>query len=261
MSNSYNVNGTTEIAVGYTGQRPINSLILPANPDQQINANLRVTVVQTEDSIYTDTFGVGIQTLKLTGTTAWDSAQGSFNGVHVDGNTAARHLYKDILQFYFSLAKQTTSPNGVTMTIYDDAFLNTWEVEPISDIQLSRTSASPMTLNYAVDFVVISDLMSSISLPKVPDPVQQTLKSTKSIQKHIASHVSQATQSTQQVKQTPNLVYTVASGDSLWTIAQQFLPKYANSSTTSAFVRQIVEQNHIKNENLIFPGERLVIPQ
>lgn len=52
-------------------------------------------------------------------------------------------------------------------------------------------------------------------------------------------------------KQVPNS-YTVKSGDTLWAIAKQLTGNGAN-------YKQIAAKNNIKNPNLIYPGQKLVI--
>ena len=51
----------------------------------------------------------------------------------------------------------------------------------------------------------------------------------------------------------PQKTYTVAKGDTLWKIAQETMGN-------GALYKKIVEANGIPNENLIHPGDVLVIP-
>lgn len=49
-------------------------------------------------------------------------------------------------------------------------------------------------------------------------------------------------------------IYTVQRGDTLWGIAE----KYLGNGTKYT---QIASENHIKNPNLIYPGQRIKIPE
>lgn len=249
-----NTAGLVTLEVGAVGKRPTNTLVMPANPDQSYDQNLRVTIVQTRNGIYVDNFGNGIQTLQLSGTTAWNSPHGRFNGQPVDGNTAGRHLRKDIIQ-YFS---NQSAPQ--TMMIYDDAFGQSYEVTPIGDLKLSRTQQSPTTLFYTMDFLISHDLVTGITVPKVPDPIQATFATKQHIKTHAGAKIAVSSGVATAVKQTPSTVYVVVLGDTLWTIAQHFLPKYAPRIEVERFVSEIETLNHLKNPNLIFPGERLKMP-
>ena len=254
---AFKLNGVVTIEVGPKGQRPSRTLVVPVNPDQQITRDMRVTVVQTQDGIYTDDFGLGIQTLNLSGTTAWNSAQGRYNGQHVDGNTALKHLYYDIIEYYFL---QETPQNPMLMRIYDDAVGQAWEVKPIGQPTLKRSSQSPMTAFYTLDLVILRDMMGSTSAHKIADPIVHTFSTPKAIQAHAKARIHAVVQKAQAAKRTKNPIVYVASGQTLWSIAQLYLPKGATNAETSAYVAQIARANHIQNPNLIFIGERLSIP-
>ncbi len=235
-----------------------NSLVLPVNPDQQLSHDIRVTVVQTLGGYYFDDFGMGIPQLQLSGTSAFQSGQARFNGQPVDGNTAIQHLYTDIIQYYFK--SSSNGSNSATMKIYDDAFGRWWQVKPIGQLQLSRVNSDPLVINYSQTFVVIQDGNLSSTQQKVPDNVIITWSSASSVSSQASTSVHAAASTASSVKQTPNFVYTVQSGDTLWTIAKQYLPQQATSEQVQQLVNQIVQVNNLRSPSLIFPGERLTIP-
>lgn len=260
QSYGLNVGGTVSIAVGPNGKSPVNTLVFPANPDQSFTHNLRTTVTQTLTGIFVDRFGSGIATVTLSGTTAWTSPIGRFNGQQIDGNTAARHLYRDIHLYYQN--QQQAKPNSQTMTIFNDVTGEAWDVEPINQPQFQRAAGNgPLTLNYSMDFVVLKDLNAPAPTSKPIDSVVTTFTSTKSTSQHTSKQVSSAQQKATSVKQTPYKIHVVKSGETLYTISQAELPKQANKAQVMAFVDKIVALNHIANENLIFVGEQLKIPQ
>lgn len=246
-----NVNGTVQLDMNGT------TLVLPVNPDQQFSQDFRVTIVQTLSGIYSDNFGAGISQIQLSGTTALNSPQGRFNGQPVDGNTAAMHLYRDILLAFSNLDAAGQNP---TLNIYDDCFNRSWKVKPIGQLQMTRQSTDPLILKYSQTFVVLQDNLAPYAAQKVTDPVQIIWQSPVSLANYTQTNVTTANTHATSVKQTPNMTYIVQSGDTLWAIAQRYLPSGSNGTAVSNFVNRIVSLNGLKNENLIFPGENLKIP-
>ncbi|MCL6442471.1 MAG: LysM peptidoglycan-binding domain-containing protein [Alicyclobacillus sp.] len=257
QSHGINIGGTVTIQVGLRGHRPVNTLVFPANPDQVKSINARTTIVQTLTGIYVDRFGPGIQTLNLSGTTAWSSPIGRFNGQHVDGNTAAKHLYRDIWYFYES---HVIENSNYVMEIYNDVTGEAWVVEPIDEPRFQRTGSSPLVEYFSMDFVILQDLMTGHQIQKTADPIVNTFSSTKSITQYASNKVTTAKNQALSVKRSPYVIRTVQAGDTLWSIAQSYLPKQAGSSDVQAFVDKIASLNGISNVNLIFTGMKLKIP-
>jgi len=253
-----NTNGTVTIEVGPEGGPPSSILVLPVNPDQQLTQDYRVTAVQTLSGIYTDDFGIGISQIQLSGTTAFSVGQGRFNGQPVDGDTAAKNLYLNILNYYFQ--REENVPGTTIMEIFDDAFGRAWQVKPIGQLQLTRSSSSPLTLNYSQTFIILKDYLTNAPQTKTPDPIKAIWQTTTSVQSQTKKNVSQATNKAKTVKQTKDFQYTVQSGDTLWAIAARYLPKQATPSQIQNLVNQITSVNRLRNPNLIFVGERLTIP-
>ena len=250
------VGGSVIIEVGVPNGA-MRKLTFPVNPDQQRSINIRTTVVQTINGIYTDKFGVGIQSITLSGDTAWNSPNGSYNGQKVDGNTAARHLEMDIVCYYESAS---LTNKKIQMFLYDDVRGQAWQVEPISNVQFTATSKSPITLQFVLPFVVIRDLLHDVKVKKPKDDVILTFASPNVIVQHAKTKVKAAQQRAVKKKQTPLVVRVVQSGDTLWAIAQDYLPKQASSADVESFVNKIATQNHISNPNLIFAGMQIRIP-
>lgn len=253
-----NPSGVVTIEVGPASGPPSSILALPVNPDQSLSQDIRVTAIQTLVGAYFDDFGLGLTTLQLSGTTAFNSPQGKFNGRHIDGNEAAHNLYKNIIAYYFQ--REESVKGSTVMHIYDDAFGQSWQVKPIGQLQLSRVSSDPLVLRYSQNFIVIQDLMMPFATQPIPDPVQVVWKSPTNLKNYTGGSVAKSASKTTSIKQTPDFVYVVQSGDSLWTIAQRYLPKQANNTQIANLVNAIVAKNRLRNENLIFEGERLTIP-
>lgn len=236
---------------------PGRSLSFPANPDMQRSINVRLTVAQTPQGIYTDEFGEGVQTIVLSGDSAWNSNKGKYNGKQVDGNTAMRHLEMDIIRYYLSSIQK--NPN-LTMRLYDDVRNQAWQVKPMGNVQFTASKTSPITLGFTLQFIVIKDLTNGMSTPKVVDPVKPIFQTPSSIQKHVFQQIQVIGSSLQSVKQTPAFRYQVKIGDTLWTIAEQFLPRTSSNVEITRFVNEIVTKNYLSNPNLIFVGQILLIP-
>ena len=235
-----------------------NTLILPVNPSQSLSQDFRLTAVQTLSGFYTDQFGPGLEYIQLSGTTAFSSAQGKWNGQPVDGDTAGRHFYKDILMAFATLDQQGKKPS---LHIYDDAFLRAWKVKPIGQLQLTASPSDPIVKNYSQNFLVIQDMMTNTPHIAIADPIQSTWNNPKSIQSYTHAHVSTTvTNRSVPQRQTPNFKYTVAAGDTLWTIAEKYLPQQASNSQVANLVDKIVSANGLRNANLIFNGQLLTIP-
>lgn len=264
-----NFQGTVLIEVGPAGSPPVNRLVLPVNPDQDFTQNYRVTVVQTYAGIYADDFAQGIKQITLSGTSAWDSPQGAFNGQPVSGNAAIRHLYKDILNFYFDKETHTSNPQHYRMAIYNNATEEAWLVKPIDSLRLTRSQSSPITVSYSQLFLVLEDLMSGTTFAKIPDPIinvlavplqqqrqQQQATTTQTVQKTIQKAASQST--TQSHKAAPTV--TVQPGDSVWAIASRMLGANATNAQILALTNAIIRLNHLAAPYTIFPNEHLRVP-
>lgn len=252
-----NYSGSVIIEAGPVGSSPVNSLQLPVNPNQQIDQDIRVTFVQTYAGIYFDDFGLGIEQITLTGTSAWNSPQGMFNGQAVDGNDAIFHLYSDIFAYYFGKETSNVSPSNMEMSIYDDAVGQAWVVKPVTSLQLMRSNSSPLVVGYTANFVVTNNMMYGPPSTPAPDPVQQTVAAAPAAAPTAAKKtaVAAAKKTTKQPS-----YYTVQSGNNLWDIAKGYLGVSASNSAIQTLVNSIVSTNKIKTPNLIFPGQRLVIP-
>jgi len=246
-----NTNGVVSVEMNH------DTLVLPVNPSQNLSQDFRTTVVQTLSGIYTDVFGPGIEQIQLSGTTAFNSGQGKWNGQAIDGDTAGRHLYKDVLMQYATLDQQGKNP---VLNIYDDAFGRAWKVKPIGQLQLTRSPTDPITLNYSQTFLVIKDYMTNAPQTKIDDPIKSIWQNSKSVQSQTGQKVSQATGTAAKQKQTSPFKYTVVSGDNLWVIAKKYLPKQATNAQVANLVNKIVAANKLRNPNLIFPNQKLTIP-
>lgn len=258
MSVGLRIDGKFTLEVGPRGRPPVNVLTLPVAPGQSVSLLFRTTITQTLSGIWVDRFGLGPQSIVLQGDSAWDSPDGQFNGQHVDGNTAIRHLVMDILEYYAN--EQLRSPNSQSLTAINGATGETWIVEPVSTPQLTRSPNSPMTIAYTVQFAVLTDL-SKGPIAKVADAIQATFSSANSVRHYAQNRISSARTRALSVKQTPYVTRTVQSSDTLYTIAQSYLPIQATVPETEAMVGDIVQLNGIGNENAIFPGMQLQIPQ
>ncbi|WP_304459089.1 LysM peptidoglycan-binding domain-containing protein [Alicyclobacillus sendaiensis] len=252
-----NWDGVIDITVGPAGGTATNTLVLPVNPDSTLSQDTRVTVTQTLNGLYFDDFGLGIPTVQLQGNTAYRSSQGKFNGHWVDGNTAAQHLYRDIIKYYFD---QEQAGKPMVMYIYDHAFGRAWQVKPMEQLQLSITSQNPLVINYSCTFTVIQDLIIAVNVPKISDPVKAIWQTTTSIKRQVKSNAQTAASRASSASQKKPMVYVVKAGDTLWSIAQMYLPSNATNAQIQAYVNKIAATNRISNVNLIFPGEQLKIP-
>jgi len=251
------IGGTFTLEVGPTGKASVNTLTLPVNPSQSVALFFRTTITQTLSGIWVDRFGLGPQSIALQGDSAWDSPDGRFNGQHVDGNTAVRHLAMDILEYYAT--RQLSNPNSQTLTGINGATGETWELEPVGQPQLTRSVASPTTVSYGVSFTVLKDLTKG-PVEKASDAVAPKFHSAAAIARLAQQSVTTAHQKALSQKQTPYLLREVQSGDTLYTMAQSYLPRQASKAQVESFVAQIVALNHLQNANLIFTGLWLKIP-
>lgn len=264
------ITGKVTIQVGPIGKSPTNKLTFPANPDLSQDTDVRVTVYQTESGIYTDDYGVGIQKITLTGTTAWSSPQGLFNGALVNGYLAAQHLYMDILEYYFQQEQGNSNPQTMEMTICDNTSGGVWQVKPISPgMSLTRTSSDPLCYHFTATFIVLLDLttgtatttsdsvMSAVTSSLGPGLAPPSVAAGVQVAPNYSNTpapVQAAVSATQAVTQTPPKTYKVVSGDTLWSIATT---QYKNGSLYTL----ILSANPIiTNKNLIFPNQILIIP-
>ncbi|HBN28221.1 MAG TPA: hypothetical protein DD421_04185 [Clostridiaceae bacterium] len=76
------------------------------------------------------------------------------------------------------------------------------------------------------------------------------LKAVKNLSFNKVNYLSLGTASDVKTDTKPQTVYLVKSGDCLWIIGKRYNVPYM----------KIAEFNKIKNPNLIFPGQKLIIP-
>lgn len=248
-----NSNGHVLLEVGPRGRKAAHSLQLPLNPDMSLSHDLRVTILQGPRTINVENYGLGVPTLTLSGTTAWQSPYGRYQGQPVNGEAAARHLYRDILQFFFQNPKNS-------LMIYSDVTEEAWDVVPTGAIQLQRTSQQPLLVYYTQQFIVLRDLITGYLSQPINDPLTQTLGSSKGRTGAATSTAQGSANTAQGVRVKATTVYVVQSGDTLWSIAQLFLPQGASNAKIQTAVDEIAQKNRLSNPSLIFPDERLTIP-
>lgn len=228
------------------------TLRLPVNPaTKTYTHDIRTTLTQTEGGAWIDDFGMGVPTLQLQGNTGWRALKGEYQHALVDGFQSWNHLYRDILQYFFALRKQAQNADDISFVVIDDADQVTYRVMPNQQLQLSRTSSSPLLFPYSITFIVLSSSLSVQGMQPLPDQITQIAGHTGAAQrKQLAQVIVTKAQTTRQPK--PR-TYTVQAGQDLSTIAQLF---YGSGSLYPVIARA----NHLANPNLIYPGQVLTIP-
>ena len=255
---------TVTIEVGYLrGAQPgpsVGSLVVPANPDEQFTQDIRTTLIQTRIGAYYDKFGNGIATLQLSGTTAWESAQTRWNGQWVDGQAAARHLYRDIYLWYENRRRADQTPAGLYLQVLDDATQNAWIVEPLDQIQWSQTAQAPIQVYFTWNLSVIRDMVHGSPLPAPPDPLAHVIGHTASRTRHALHHLQRQDQQAQAQRRHPTQIRVVQSGETFWSIAQSVLGANATAAQVQTEVQAIEAANRALNPYALQPGMRVVIP-
>lgn len=255
--------GAIIIRCGKVNGTGYNHLQLPVNPDEDITYDPRVTMTQTLTGLYFDDYGWGVPTLVLSGNTAWTSPKGMFNGYPANGYAVAKHLYRDIYMYYFQGEHGNSNPTDMEMLIFDYTNNQAWKVKPMPNgFQTSRSKTDPMVIYYTCRFWVIRDLINDPASPdqKIADNVKDFIvrlapHGRESKQQSPPAQVKQAIGSAKNVSQRPAQTYTVQSGDSLWAIAQKF---YGDGNQWQRIYQ--ANSSVVKNPNLIFPGQTLIIP-
>jgi len=263
------MHGLVTIQVGQKGQPPVSRLVLPLGlEEEQLSNDIRVSVIQTTGGAYFDSYGTGIPTLTLSGTTGLDThvGRGSFNGAPCSGFQAMKHLDQDVVDKFFALQRGASVPgsNGpsVAMKIVSETDREVWNVIPTQPLQISRSNQRPLWYMFTLPLSVIAAEASDLATPahKTPDPAMAAFadpgKRAALAMRKITAAAAMATS----VAQTPPRYYIVQSGDTLWAIAGKYLPTGASNATVEEAVDKLVAANHVANPNLIFPGQRLVIP-
>lgn len=240
------------------------SLYLPLNPDIQLTRAVRTTATQTIQGAWVDNFGLGIGTLTLSGHTGWAAGQGSYNGQPVNGFEAYQALWYDIMEYYFARqSQQATQPAQVTMQFSNDVDEMFFDVMPASTPNpwtIQRSKVKPYLYQYTLSLTILRDNMHPGAVSPIADPLDPL----------IAVNPSQAVSDTiiNFVNVTPNPVatalpartqtYLIQPGDTLSGIAVRY---GATPATLDAVMQAIAHANGITNENLIFVGQVLTIPQ
>lgn len=252
---------TVTIEVGYTGQTtPVHTLVFPANPDEQLTVDLRVTLIQTRTGAYYDQWGRGIPTLVLSGTTAWQSAQGAFDGAYCNGAAASLHLQRDILGWYERHQQTDQTPTGVWMQIVDEATQNVWTVVPLTNYEVSQTHEAPIQAYFTCQFSIVYDGMTGGPPPPAPDPVAQAVGDPRTRTRQAQHHLQTAAAQAQVHRTAPVQIRTIQAGDTFWSLAQSVLPANASAAQVQAEVTAIEQANPALNPNTLPIGVRVHVP-
>ena len=251
---------TVTIEVGYRPHQPVHSLVFPANPDEQLTVDLRNTLIQTRIGAYYDQFGRGIPTLVLSGTTAWQSAQGAFDHKYCGGQEAALHLQRDIFDWYERHRKTDQSPTGVIMTIVDDATHNVWSVTPITDLQFSQTQQAPVQVYFTLTLSVIQDQMAGSANPPPYDALAHVLGHPKARDQQAHHGLGQSATTGQAQRTGATQTRTILAGETFWSVAQSVLGANATSAQVQAEVHAIEHANPHLNPDKLPPGLRIHVP-
>jgi len=251
---------TVTIEVGYQPHQPVHQLVLPANPDEQLTVDLRNTLTQTRIGAYYDQFGRGIPTLVLTGTTAWQSAQGAFDHKYCGGMEAALHLQRDIFNWYERHRKTDQTPTGVIMTIVDEATQNVWSVTPITQLEFSQTHTAPVQVYYTVTLSVLQDQMTGSANPPPVDALAHAIgdPTTRDRQAHRQLHTNTTTAHRQRTGAVQTR--TILAGETFWSVAQSVLGPTATSAQVLAEVQAIEAANPALNPNRLPIGVQIRVP-
>lgn len=223
-----------------TGGGPLESLTLPINPEElQRDHPARITTTQTLGGAYQDIAGPGVAQLTLQGTTGWRGRPGT----NMDGTQYAQHLYHYIYQEY--LKRVTLNPNQTELLLINGIDGYAWKVS-MDDFQMTRSRSEPLLYRYMIPMTPLQD-MSGAPGPTV-DTVQQTVQNsiTPNAQ-HALSLINQVTQPS------PQRTYKVQSGDSLWSIAQNF---YGDGTKDQL----IAQANHLQSPYVLQVAQILIIP-
>lgn len=252
---------TVTIEVGYSGRStPVHTLVLPANPDEHLTIDLRNTLIQTRIGAYYDQWGRGIPTLVLSGTTAWQSAQGAFDGRYCSGQEAALHLQRDIFGWYERHQQTDQTPTGVTMTIVDEATRNVWTVTPITELQWSQTQTAPTLAYFTWNLSVLQDHMTGAAQPPPYDALARAVGDPTTRDRAAHRALQQSSQSAQAQRQDATQIRTILAGETFWSIAQSVVGANAPRAQVQAEVTAITQANPALNPNTLPVGVSVVVP-
>ena len=246
-------------------------LILPVNPDVQIQRAIRTTATQTIQGAYVDNFGLGIGTLTLSGHTGWQygvgqfSNVGTFRGTPVDGFGAAQALQYYIIQYYFDLQSQQAQQNpAVTMQYFSEIDEQWYDVIPTGPLAMPiRSHAKPYLYQFQAQFLILEDHNHLGAVPPLADPIDPLLVVSDyslGLSGQSLMGVGNSGSPPGSALPPPGGIVIVQAGDTLWSIAAQYVSAPVTNAKIQAEVNAIAALNHLANPNFIYPGEQLKIP-
>lgn len=215
------------------------TLTLPINPEElQRSSPARVTTTQTLGGIFQDIDGIGVQTLMIQGTTGWRTRPDT----GLDGFQYMEHLYKYIYEEYYRRVKAGTIPE---LLLIDGVNNYTYQIT-IDDFQVMRSKSESLLFRYTMQMTIVQNMND----PPEPEDDPITLQPTPAPK---PTQNGQTAVSIGQSHNTQKRTYKVQAGDTLWGIATTY---YHNGSKDT----MLAQVNHIKNPNLIYPGQVFEIP-
>ena len=252
-------------------------LILPVNPDTQVQRAIRTTATQTIQGAYVDDFGLGIGMLTVSGHTGWQIGIGQYNdhggytGIPIDGFTAAQALQYYIIQYYFDLEAQQARQNpAVTMQYFNTIDEQWYTLKPTGPLTVPiRSHSKPYLYQFQAQFYILEDHNHLGAVPPLADPIDPLLTvsdyslglSGQSLM-GIGNSGTGASGSSpaSQALPPPGGIWIVTAGQTLWGIATNYVNAPVTNGKIQAEVNAIAAINHLANPNFIYPGEKLKIP-
>ncbi len=245
----------------YELNRVVHHLTFPVTPNAiTFYSTARVTPIQTIGGMFNSDFGSGYPVITVQGNTGyWTSRRGNLDGQPTDGYSTYKAIYQYFYLDYFALEASNLNPSKAVRLHFTDTYSGRhYVVKPYQDIQFQQSADSPMTWDYTLTYIVLSELSASSQFAKVANPTYPYLpQNQEDASRRKASTAVHSLMSVTEPKRSEIVLWAAYDGESV----AELLASFFHVQISSQVVNEVVRLNHLSDPNDLYKGQAITFPQ